>query len=148
MATYTSFEDTRTAFAAVIVAQLATDGVTGVDVFAHKPVGEQTREDKVWIGNIRFSQEPLTYGNYEESLDIDVVVVAPTHGGSTDEQNEGERRAETIFDSIMKSVRDDITIGAAGFNVELTQAESSDDYADGDGPVGYITATFTSVSHL
>lgn len=149
MATYTKFEDTRQALVTLINSGFTTDGITDVTVTTHKPIGETSREDRVWVGNLRFRQEPLTFGaNYAEYVDIDLVVACPTHGGSNEEQTTGEQRAETLFDSIMKSVRGDITVGSTVFNIELAEAESSDDVIDEFGPVGYIEATFEAEAHV
>ncbi len=141
----------RIALAADIVSQLATDNTTGVTVTEYAPLGDSSREDRVFLGNISGTQEPYTMGASgfrQEILEVELVVVAPTFGGTSEEQASGEARAETIFASVQTAVRDDITVSGTVYNIELSPFESSIDVIDEHGPVGYITATLTAESHL
>lgn len=147
MATRTKFQDVRAALASAISTQLTTDGVTA-DVTEYPPLGDYSREDRVYIGAIGFSQEPYTYDSYSETMEVDVFVMCPTHGGSVEEYADGEQRAEAIFDSILATLRTDITISSNAFNVELGESESRIDVIDDKGPWGVIEASFLVESHI
>lgn len=135
-----------------ITAQLVTDGTTDVTVTAYPPLGDYSREDRVWLEEIRGNQEPYTMGGSsgfrEETLEVDLRVVAPTHGGSSEEQTAGEDRAELIFASVENCARGDITVNNTVFNIELDRFVSHIDQVDEKGPVGYIEATLIAESHL
>ncbi len=141
----------RIALAADIVSQLATDVTTDVTVTEYKPLGDYSREDRVWLAKIIGDQEPFTMGPSgfrQEILEVELVVVAPTFGGTSEEQASGEARAETIFASVENAVRGDITVSGTVYNIELSSFESDVDVIDEHGPAGYITATLTAESHL
>ena len=139
----------RIALAADIVSQLATDTTTGVTVTEYPPLGDYSREDRVWLGDIDGTQEPYTMGSVrKEILEVELTVAAPTFGGTSEEQASGEARAETIFASVENAVRGDITVSGTVYNIELSPFESHIDMLDEHGPVGYITATLTAESHL
>lgn len=147
MSTRTKHEDVRGELKTDIEAQLSTDGLTAVFT-KYPPVGDYSREDRVWLGEINFSQEPYTYGNYQELIDVDFVVDCPTSGGSQDEWEEGAQRAEAILDSILAALRSDITINATVFNVELGESSSVMSSIDENGPHGRIEGTLNLEAHV
>lgn len=138
------FQNLRVALASAITTQLTTDGTTGVTVTGYPPRGDQwTREDRVWLSEIRFNQEPYTQGSdgfREEELEVDLIVYCPTFGGTIEEQTAGEARAELILASIETAVRDDITVGSTVFNTEFASGRSHVGYVDDQGPFGYVEA--------
>lgn len=123
MADRTRFQDIRAALNTALTAQFTTDGVT-VAYSNHPPLGDYTTENRVYLHEIRFSQEPHTYSSYVEDIEADVFVETWVSGGSNDEADEAEQAAETIFDSILEAIRTDITVGATVFNVELGESDS------------------------
>ncbi len=145
------FQNLRVALAALIVTRLATDSTTDVTVTEYPPLGDYTREDRVWLAEISGTQEPYTMGssgNRQEILEIELRVSAPTHGGTSEEQSSGESRAELIFASVENAVRTDITVSSTVYNIELTSFTSSVDQLDEHGPIGFIEATLIAESHL
>ncbi len=141
----------RIALAADIVSQLATDVTTGVTVTEYPPLGDYSREDRVWLAEITGTQEPYTQGASgfrQEILEVELVVVAPTFGGTSEEQASGEARAETIFASVENAVRGDITVTATVYNIELDSFTSNIQTIDEHGPVAVIEAALTAESHL
>ena len=145
------FQNLRVALAALIVARLSTDSTSDVTVTEYPPLGDPTREDRVWLAEISGTQEPYTMGasgNRQEILEIELRVYAPTHGGTSEEQQSGESRAELIFASVENAVRTDITVSSTVYNIELASFTSHVDQVDGDGPIGFIEATLTAESHL
>ncbi len=141
----------RTALVTDIVSQLSTDGTSDVTVTEYPPLGDFSREDRVWLAEISGTQEPYTMGssgNRQELLEVDLRVYAPTFGGTSEEQSSGETRAETVFASVENAVRGDITVGSTVYNIELDSFTSSVGMVDGSGPAGYIEATLTAESHL
>lgn len=147
MATRTKFQDVRAALASAFTTQLASDAVTAT-VTEYPPLGDYAREDRVWLGNIRFRQTPYTFDRYEETLDVDLVVDCPTSGGTVSEYAAGEQRAETIFDSLLETLRTDITVGAVTFNVELDETDSTVEVVDETGPHGRIEASLSVEVHI
>ncbi len=145
------FQNLRVALAALIVTRLATDSTTDVTVTEYPPLGDYTREDRVWLAEISGTQEPYTMGSSgsrQEILEIELRVYAPTHGGTSEEQQSGEARAELIFASVENAVRTDITVSATVYNTELVSFTSFVDQLDEHGPYGFIEATLTAESHL
>ena len=145
------FQNLRVALAADIVSQLSTDGTSNVTVGEYPPLGDYSREDRIWLGNIEGTQKPYTQGSSgfrQEILEIELRVYAPTFGGTSEEQQSGEVRAELIFASVENAVRGDITVGSTVYNIELDSFTSHVDQVDENGPLGYIEATLTAESHL
>ncbi len=141
----------RVALAADIVSQLSTDGTSDVTVGEYPPLGDYSREGRVWLAEISGTQEPYTIGASglrQEVLEIELRVYAPTFGGTAEEQSTGEARAELIFASVENAVRGDITVGSTVYNIELDSFTSQVDRVDEHGPIGYIEATLTAESHL
>ncbi len=141
----------RVALAADIVSQLATDSTTGVTVTEYPPLGDYTREDRVWLAAINGTQEPYTQGASgfrQEILEVELRVYAPTFGGTSEEQASGETRAETIFASVENAVRGDITVTNTVYNIELDSFTSDIDQVDEHGPIGYIEAVLTAEAHI
>lgn len=142
----------RTNLVTDIVAQLATDGTTGVTVTPYPVLADNwTREDRVWIGQITGTQEPLTQGpngKRVEVLEVEVVVYAPTIGGSEEEQATAEGRAETIFASIENAARGDITVNSTVFNIEVESYESNPAVLDPTGPIGSFRAVLVAEAHI
>ena len=140
----------RDGLVSVINTQLTADAVTDVTVSGYPPLGEDwTREDRVWFASISLTQEPYTQGASGfrmENLTVEGRVWCPRHG--RDEQSGGETRAETVFASIETALRDDITVGAVVFNVELASAESIPDHVDESGPIGYIEFDIEAEAHI
>lgn len=147
MATRTKHEDVRGQLETDITGQWTTDGVTAVFT-KFPPIGDYSREDRMWLGAVNFSQEPHTYGNYAEFIDVDFVIACPASGGSQDEWEDGAGRAETILDSVLAILRTDITINGTVFNVELGESESPVDQIDEHGPIGVIQGTLNMEAHL
>ena len=146
------FQNLRVALAALIVTRLSTDNTSDVTVTEYPPLGDPTREDRVWLAEISGTQEPFTMGgssgNRQEILEIELRVYAPTHGGTSEEQSSGESRAELIFASVENAVRTDITVSSTVYNIELASFESHVDQVDEHGPFGFIEVTLTAESHL
>jgi hypothetical protein len=146
------FQNLRVALAAAVVAQLTTDGTTGVTVSEYPPLGDQfTREDRVWLGEISGTQEPYTQGasgSRMEELTVDLKVFAPVFGGTEDEQREGEARAELIFASVENAVRGDITVSSTVYNIELESFTSTVGQIDEHGPAGFIEAVLVAEAHI
>ena len=145
------FQNLRVALAALIVTRLATDSTTDVTVTEYPPLGDYTREDRVWLAEISGTQEPYTMGESgtrEETLKIDLRVYAPTFGGTSEEQQSGEARAELIFASVENAVRTDITVSSTVYNIELASFTSFVDQLDEHGPHGFIEVVLTAESHL
>ncbi len=145
------FQNLRVALAALIVTRLATDSTTDVTVTEYPPLGDYTREDRVWLAEISGTQEPYTMGasgTRQEILEIELRVYAPTFGGTSEEQSSGEARAELIFASVENAVRTDITVSSTVYNIELASFTSSVDQLDEDGPLGFIEVVLTAESHL
>ncbi len=146
------FQNLRVALAALIVTRLATDSTTDVTVTEYPPLGDYTREDRVWLSEISGTQEPYTMGgssgSRQEILEIELRVYAPTHGGTSEEQSSGEARAELIYASVENAVRTDITVSSTVYNIELASFKSFVDQVDEHGPLGYIEVTLTAESHL
>ncbi len=145
------FQNLRVALAALIVTRLATDSTTDVTVTEYPPLGDYTREDRVWLAEISGTQEPYTMGESgtrEELLKIELRVYAPTHGGTSEEQSSGEARAELIFASVENAVRTDITVSSTVYNIELASFTSFVDQVDEHGPAGFIEVVLTAESHL
>jgi len=141
----------RVALAADIASQLSTDGTSDVTVGEYPPLGDYSREDRVWLAEISGTQEPYTIGASglrQEVLEVELRVYAPTFGGTSEEQQSGEVRAELIFASVENAVRGDITVGSTVYNIELDSFTSHVDQVDENGPLGYIEATLTAESHL
>ncbi len=141
----------RAALAADIVSQLSTDSTTDVTVTEYPPLGDYTREDRIWLGDIEGTQEPYTTGPSgfrQEILEVELQVYAPTFGGTSEEQSSGESRAELIFASVENAVRGDITVGSTVYNIELDSFTSHVGQVDEHGPIGYVEATLTAESHL
>lgn len=147
MATNTKFEDVRGALETDITGQLSTDGISAV-FSKFPPIGDYSREDRVWLGEVRFSQEPHTFGNYQELIDVDFVIDCPASGGSQDEWEDGSTRAESILDSMLTILRSDITINSTVFNVELGPTEQPVDVVDEHGPHGVIRGTLSMEAHV
>ncbi len=145
------FQNLRVALAALIVTRLATDSTTDVTVTEYPPLGDYTREDRVWLAEISGTQEPYTMGSSgsrQEILELDLIVYAPTFGGTSEEQQSGEARAELIFASVENAVRTDITVSSTVYNIELASFTSSVDHLDEHGPIGFIEVVLTAESHL
>ena len=145
------FQNLRVALAALIVTRLATDSTTDVTVTEYPPLGDYTREDRVWLAEISGTQEPYTMGtsgNRQEILEVELRVYAPTHGGTSEEQSSGESRAELILASVENAVRTDVTVSSTVYNVELASFTSHVDQIDEDGPYGFIEVVLTAESHL
>ena len=87
-------------------------------------------------------------GSRQEILELDLIVYAPTFGGTSEEQSSGEARAELIFASVENAVRTDITVSATVYNIELSSFESHVDQLDEHGPYGFIEVVLTAESHL
>lgn len=146
MADRTKFQDVRAALKTAITAQLTDDGVDA-EYSNHPPLGDHVGEDRVYLGEVRFAQEPYTGGFYEESIEVDLFVDAWVSGGTNDEADEAEAAAETIFDSILETLRTDITIGSTVFNVELGGSESKVIPVD-QWVVGRVEATLEIEAHI
>jgi hypothetical protein len=143
------FNNLRVGLATAIASQLTTDGTTGVTVTERQPLGDYSREDRIWMGNIRGNQQPLTMGasgSRLEDLEVDLFVYAPRNG--RDSQASAEERAELIFASVENTCRNDITVGSTVFNVEVASFESTIDQIDEKGPIGWIEAVITAEAHL
>ena len=141
----------RVALAADIASQLSTDGTSDVTVTEYPPLGDYSREDRVWLAEISGTQEPYTIGASglrQELLEVELRVYAPTFGGTSEEQSSGETRAELIFASVENAVRGDITVGSTVYNIELDSFTSQVNVVEEQGPVGYVEATLTVESHL
>ncbi len=146
------FQNLRVALAALIVTRLATDSTTDVTVTEYPPLGDYTREDRVWLAEISGTQEPYTMGgssgSRQEILEIELRVYAPTFGGTSEEQQSGEARAGLIFASVENAVRTDITVSSTVYNIELASFTSFVDQVDEHGPFGFIEVVLTAESHL
>ena len=145
------FQNLRVALAALIVTRLSADNTSDVTVTEYPPLGDPTREDRVWLAEISGTQEPYTMGstgNRQEILEIELRVYAPTYGGTSEEQQSGESRAELIFASVENAVRTDITVSSTVYNIELASFTSHVDQVDEHGPFGFIEATLIAESHL
>lgn len=145
------FQNLRAALASDISDQLTTDGVSGVTVTEYPPLGDYVREDRIYLAEIRGEQEPFTQGASgfrAETLEVDLVVYAPVHGGTVDEMKDAESRAETLFASVENAVRGDVTVSSTVFNIELDSFTSSIENIDEHGPVGFIEATLTAEAHI
>lgn len=141
----------RVALAADIASQLSTDGTSDVTVTEYPPLGDYSREDRVWLAEISGTQKPYTIGASglrQEVLEVELRVYAPTFGGTSEEQSSGETRAELIFASVENAVRGDITVGSTVYNIELDSFTSQVNVVEEQGPVGYVEATLTVESHL
>jgi hypothetical protein len=146
------FQDIRAAFKSLITARFATDAVTGVVVTHYPPMGNVTRQDRVWVGNIQVEQEPLSMGGtgrrVAETLTINLSVRAPNATGTDDTTyGEAEARAEAIFASIETALRNDSTVGGTVMFAQVESFESIPDN-DGDGPIGVIEAVVTAEANL
>lgn len=145
------FQNLRAALASDIGDQLSTDGVTDVTVTEYPPLGDYAREDRVYLTEIRARQEPYTQGSSGvrmEELEIDFVIEAPILGGTVEEYQDGETRAETILGSVETAVRNDITVSSTVFNIELDSFTSSIAHLDELGPFGWVEGTFVAEAHI
>jgi len=126
------FQDIRTALAAAITAQLATDSVIGVSVF-RIPRTITPIEEQVYVFNIRGEQVPATQGPSglrKEDLEIDVMIEVPRSGTTGDEFEEAEARAEEIMASIENTTRTDPTFGGVLLNSEFDSFETDHQFSD------------------
>lgn len=145
------FQNLRAALKTAVVAQLASDAVSGVDVFEYAPMGNATREDQVWFGRISVEQENLTMGGtgrvVGETITVDVSVRAPRSGSDQDDMSLAEQRAETIWGSVETAVRSNATLLASIMDVQIDSFESIPDY-DEQGAVGVIEASIVGMSNV
>ena len=146
------FQNLRAAITTAITSRLTTDGVSGVTVTQYPPLGDYAREDRVFLTEIRSRQEPMTQGGTSgkrlEELEVDFIIQTPVHGGSVEEYADGETRAETILASVETAVRNDPTVSATVFNIELAEFTSSIQHLDEDGPYGWVEGTFEAEAHI
>lgn len=145
------FQNLRAALVTAIVNRLSTDAVTGVTVTQYPPLGDYARVDRVFLTEIRARQEPYTQGasgSRMEELEVDFIVQAPTFGGTVEEHSDGEARAELILASVETAVRNDITVSATVFNIELESFTSSIAHIDDHGPYGFVEGTLVAEAHL
>ena len=147
-----SFQNVRAALAALIVARLTTDAVTGVTVFEYRPMGDiATREDMVWIDRVRIDQEPLSMGGpsrlVDETVTLDLSVRAPRVGADQDDMKLAEQRAELIWASIETALRNSSSVSSTVMFADIEAFESIPDY-DELGAIGTIEATVTAVANL
>lgn len=148
MATNTKFQDIRAALSTAITTRWTTDTLTAVFT-KYPPLGDYTREDRMWLGEIGFSQEPYSYaGNYQETMSVSFTVACPASGGSQDEWDDGVGRAEALLDSALTALRADITVGSTVFNVELGDTDNPVDQLDEHGPIGIVSGTFELEAHV
>lgn len=143
------FENLRKALTAKIIAQFTTDGVSGVTVNDYRRL-TLDREDNVWVGNIRGTQEPYTQGSggfREEEMEVDVAIRCPQFGDTVAEFASAEQRAETIMASIETALRADIEVSSTVYNVEFAEYETNH-WSDTDGAVGVIDITLTAEAHI
>lgn len=143
------YQDLRAGLVSLITARLATDGVTDVVVTEYAPLAP-TREDRIWLGEIRGRQEPYTQGAAglrKEELEVELEVYAPYWGNAEADQSAAEQRSELIFASVENAVRADITVGGVVYNIELDSFTSKVE-PDDDGPVGVVEATLVAEAHI
>jgi hypothetical protein len=145
------FQDLRAALKTAVVAQLATDTVSDVDVFEYAPMGNATREDQIWFGRIQVEQENLTMGGtgrvVGETITIDVSVRAPRSGSDQQDMSLAEQRAEQMWGSVETAVRSNATLLASIMDVQVDSFESIPDY-DADGAIGTIEASIVGQSNI
>ena len=142
MGTRTKHQDVRAALKTAVETQWTSDAI--VAVFSKFPPlsDHYTREDRMSLGEIEFSQEPFTYGTYQERITVDFVIDCPASGNSEDEWEDGSTRSEAILDSVLTALRTDITVGGTVFNVELGSTTAPVDVVDTDGPHGVLDGVF------
>ena len=135
-----------------IVAQLSSDGVTGVSVFEFPPGDDAPQTDLVYFGDVTVDQDHLTMGGpgvekRNEILSVDGFVFARKPGAGDTIAATAEDRALTIFASIEKKLRADPTISSAVFHAELGTVESRPG-VDTEGRFTILEFTITAQSHL
>lgn len=119
-------------------------------ISAYPPYGNEfTREDRVWVGEIRADQAKLAMGGPRtEDLEVDLIIYVPRNGGSQDEWADAETRAEVILAAIESDVRTDETIGGSVLDADIDRIVSRIDMAHETGPVGLIELTITATANL
>jgi hypothetical protein len=121
------WQDLRAALVTAITARLTTQSITGVIVTAFPPLGDAAISDRVYMGRIRVTQEPLTMGGtgrqVGEDIEVDVFVEAPHRGGDNDDLTTAESRAETIFSAVENALRTDSDVNNTLMFAEVTSFE-------------------------
>ena len=135
-----------------IVAQLSTDGVTGVGVFEFPPGDEAPPTDMIFFGDITIEQDHLTMGGpgvekRRELLRVDGFVFAHKPGAGDTIAASAEDRALTIFASVESKLRSDPTISSAVFHAELGDIDSRPG-VDTEGRYTVLEFTIDAQSHL
>lgn len=142
------FENLRAALATLITTQLASDAITGVQVWKYQPTTKE-RVDVLWLGDISGEQEPYTQsgGFRQETIEIDVAIRCPTFGDTPAEFATVEQRAEAVMASVEKAVRNDMTVGSTVYNIEFSAYETNHTFDD-QGAVGVVEITLVAEAHI
>ena len=121
------FQDLRAALVTAITARLTTQSITGVVVTAFPPLGDAAVSDRIYMGRIRVTQEPLTMGGtgrqVGEDIEVDLFVEAPVRGGDNDDLSVAESRAETILSAVENALRADSDVNSTLMFAEVSTFE-------------------------
>lgn len=115
----------RSKVAAQWAAQLATDGVTGVDVREFDPHDEDTLVDRAWILRVSANQDQASFGRRTEDVTVDGMIRVTRAGAGDTKAAESEDRAFTILASLETSLVSDFTVDSAGIFGQISQIDST-----------------------
>lgn len=124
-----------TGLEALLEAWEARDELTGVRILDRKieeaaDVESDTGMEAVWFDDMSITYEVPTMRagsvEYEETIDIPVVIQVVREGGDNSDQLSVLRRAEEIYNGCLAAIMEDATLGVTSFRRFECTIESTD----------------------
>ena len=137
----------RSALPPAIDTQLATDGITGVQVTEVSLGDDVQNTDAVWFGTITASQEEHTYGTRKELLDVEGFIWVVTPGAGETNAATSEDRAFAILASVEKALRADATLTSVVFDATIVDTDSEPGITD-KGRYTFLKFTIAAEAHI
>ena len=137
----------RSALPPAIDTQLASDGITDVQV-TEVHLGDDVQvTDAVWFGTITATQEEHTYGTRKEILNVEGFIWVVTPGAGEEIAATSEDRAFDILASIETTLRDDPTLSAVLFDATIVDTSSEPGITD-KGRYTFLKFTIAAEAHI
>ncbi len=138
----------RSALPPAIDTQLASDGITDVQVTEVHLGDDIQATDAMWFGTITATQEEhMMGGSRKETLDVEGFLWVVTPGAGEETAATSEDRAFAILASVETALRSAPTLTAVVFDATIVSTDAEPGITD-KGRYTFITFTIAAEAHI